>query len=222
MSVVGNPYTRVYRAIAMTQAQFKKGDLCKLLNALADEIQKAGHAVDLYLYGGAGLILTGEANREVTGDIDAYSPQQALNAFFRDARKTIAENSPLDAGAPVERRWLEVNNVDLKEMLKDKDNYFTDTPPELEALKAKGLSIRILKPEAQLAMKLARNNPAGPSERDKADVRALAASLGIKSEDGLIDIWKRHATAMGESADKTAKVIRNIRSKTYWEFGKAP
>jgi hypothetical protein len=135
-----------------------------LLDLLETELEHRGVTATMYIVGGAAIALAHSPDRR-TRDVDAtFAPQQAV----LDAAKAVAEAE----GVPPD--WLNANAAPW-------------IPPHSAQASTKprraGLRIEIARPEALLAMKLVASR-----NRDIADIKLLAETLGLKNPAAMADL----------------------------------
>ena len=145
-----------------------------LLAELGERLQGRGIEAEIYVVGGAAMILAYDRTR-VTRDIDAVGiPQEAID---HEARAMAADHTDLDAD------WLNAKVLPLLPRSIDADR--------IEAMGAPGITVNVASPRHLLAMK-ARS---GRSDRDLDDIWVLCQVIGLSDVD---QIWAICEEVWGE------------------------
>jgi hypothetical protein len=135
----------------LTQAGIRRA-----LEALAEALPPSGGSRELWIVGGAALVLLYGA-RETTKDVDAFSLEAASSAELRAAAASVARQLDLPPD------WL---NDGAK-------GYLQGLAPGEVLFSAAGLIVRTLAPQQLLAMKLS----AWRDDLDVSDARLLLSKL---------------------------------------------
>lgn len=212
--------------MATDRQTFNKGDLARMLGKLAGELKHESRKLDLFIYGGAAFVLRDEGVREHTGDIDAFSPDTSMTTIS-PLRRKVAEDIAAEDGQPPFLRWLTVSapksGTDIGGLVAERDDQggFKNFDAILPELKDQGLTVYVLKDQAQLAMKLLRETPEGIKPQDKADIAKLLKKLNMPATTlSLRKVWGEYKGKLGQSPDKRAKVERNLTNPAYWGLDK--
>ncbi len=162
-----------------------KRTILTLLRALSDRLARAGAHGDLYLYGGAALVLS-SAFRSAARDIDGYvDNDRVLQEIFRSA---LGVGAACGLDQPTPDNWLDLNRLDMACLAMQRGDFFL--PMSVSDRKYGGLGVFVLKAPAQLALKLIRLMP---SDKDYADMTCLSHAIGLYGPDALQTLWQRHA-----------------------------
>jgi hypothetical protein len=138
-----------------------KADIQSALGALADELASLGTGCELFLAGGAALVLLFDA-RASTKDVDAFVLDAAQAPYVREAAARVAAR-------------LELPSDWLNDAAKGYVHGLAAGPPVFQR---RSLTVRTLAPEQLLAMKLS----AWRDDIDVEDARLLLAQLGGSRE----------------------------------------
>ena len=140
-----------------------------LLAELGERLEGRGIEAEIYVVGGAAMILAYDRTR-VTRDIDAIGvPQEEIDA---EARAMTADHRDLDDD------WLNAKVLPLLPRTIDADR--------LEVMGAPGITVNVASPRHLLAMK-ARS---GRSDRDLDDIWVLCRILGLTNVDQVWEICR--------------------------------
>ena len=159
-------------------------DILSHLDALSQKAAALGLHTDIYVYGGAGLLLS-RIFRRAASDVDAYIHDND----DRVALTMLADEVAAERGIPqaASEPWLEANNLNLSDFMPVRGDFFSPLPRR-GMTPNDGLRIHILKPDAQLAFKLIRMSP---TSRDFGDMSALRDFLGLADAGALARVWQR-------------------------------
>lgn len=156
-----------------------RSEIIDALTALAGELEKQGVVAEMYVVGGAAIALAFD-ERRATRDIDAvFEPKDVVY----EAAAVVAERLRLSGG------WL---NDAVKGFLEG------DDPAATPVLDLPGLRCLTASPETLLALKVLAHRVG----EDEADLRLLAANLGLKSPDEVLAIAER---TYGDRLDPAAR-----------------
>lgn len=159
----------------MQNSKLTKKQIVEALRLLEAKCELLGIAGEICIYGGAGMVLVFDA-RSSTRDVDAVlRPKTELLA----AAQTVAE----ELGLPAD--WL---NDGVKGFLSHNEELCEEVIVDLEGLSY----LRVLYPSAEylLAMKCMAARSDGSSE-DRNDVAFLLKSLGLHTEEEVLEIIER-------------------------------
>jgi hypothetical protein len=159
----------------MNDGKLTRGQIIEALCALEAECTRRGFAGEICIYGGAEMVLVFDA-RTATRDVDAvFRPK----AEILEAARTVAEDLEIPAD------WL---NDGVKGFLSHNEELIGEPIPELEGL----TNLRVFSPTAEylLAMKCMAARSEETSE-DRGDVEFLIRSLGLSTEDEVLEIVGR-------------------------------
>jgi methylmalonyl-CoA mutase cobalamin-binding subunit len=149
------------------------------LTALAAELDRRGVSAEMYVVGGAAIALAFDEGRS-TRDIDAvFEPKNRVY----EAAAAVAQERGLPAG------WL---NDAVKGFLSGPD------PAASPVLDLPGLRCLAASPEILLALKVLAHR----AGEDEADVRLLAAELGLDRADQVLAVAER---TFGDRLDPAAR-----------------
>ena len=156
-----------------------RGEITDALTALAAELQRRGVSAEMYIVGGAAIALAFDERRS-TRDIDAvFEPKDVVY----EAAAVIAGQMDLPGG------WL---NDAVKGFLQGGD------PAAAPVLDLPGLRCLAASPETLLALKVLAHRVG----EDEADLRLLAAELGLERADQVLAIAER---TYGDRLDPAAR-----------------
>jgi hypothetical protein len=154
-------------------------EIVAALTALAEELERRGVVAEMYVVGGAAIALAFDEHR-ATRDIDAvFEPKSVVY----EAAATVAEQRGLPAG------WL---NDAVRGFLAGDDSAATPI------LDLPGLRCLTASPETLLALKILAHRVG----EDEADLRLLAAELGLERADQVLAIAER---TYGDRLDPAAR-----------------
>lgn len=156
----------------------------------------------LYVYGGAGLILS-DTFRKFAYDVDAYLPNKKIQPAIRDAACDIGKKT-----TDTKSDWLDLNNLELSALVAQRGKFFDPFPIYCK----KRERVYVLKPQSQLALKMLRVQAL---EKDYNDAAYLGRRLNLKSKQELAALWEQHRPLLPNS------LARNVNSKvisTYWNI----
>ena len=154
-------------------------EIIAALTALAGELERRGVVAEMYVVGGAAIALAFD-ERRATRDIDAvFEPKDIVY----EAAAVVAERIGLPGG------WL---NDAVKGFLEG------DDPAAAPVLDLPGLRCLTASPETLLALKVLAHRVG----EDEADLRLLAAELGIETADEVLAIAER---TFGDRLDPAAR-----------------
>jgi Nucleotidyltransferase of unknown function (DUF6036) len=136
--------------------QLNREQILQALDALATELAAANQNCELFLVGGAALVLLYGA-RETTKDVDAFASSASMNQPLRAAAASVAASQGLPAD------WL--NDAAKR--------FVHGLAPGAVVLEKPGLRARTLAPQQLLAMKLS----AWRDDVDIDDARLLLEHL---------------------------------------------
>jgi hypothetical protein len=156
-----------------------RGEIIETLTALAGELERRGVSAEMYVVGGAAIALAFD-ERRATRDIDAVFEPKAI---VYEAAATVAEQRDLPAG------WL---NDAVKGFLAGSD------PAAAPILDLPGLRCLTASPETLLALKVLAHRVG----EDEADLRLLAAELGLERAEEVLAIAER---TYGDRLDPAAR-----------------
>jgi hypothetical protein len=156
-----------------------RGKITEALTALAAELDQRGVSAEMYVVGGAAIALAFD-ERRATRDIDAvFEPKDVVY----EAAAVVGERLELPAG------WL---NDAVKGFLAGAD------PAAAPVLDLPGLRCLAASPEILLALKVLAHRVG----EDEADLRLLAAELGLERADQVLAIAER---VYGDRLDPAAR-----------------
>ncbi len=145
-----------------------------LLAELGERLAGRGIEGEIYVVGGAAMMLAYDRNR-ITRDIDAVGvPQEEIDA---EVRAMAADHRDLD------RDWLNAKVLPMLPRGVDGE--------KLQVLGAPGLTVNVASPRWLLAMK----SRAARGRRDLDDIWVLCQILGLRSTD---EIWQICDEVWGE------------------------
>jgi hypothetical protein len=154
-------------------------EIIAALTALAGELDRRGVSAEMYVVGGAAIALAFD-ERRATRDIDAvFEPKTVVY----EAAAIVAEDLDLPGG------WL---NDAVKGFLEAGD------PAASPVLDLPGLRCLAASPEALLALKVLAHRIG----EDEADLRLLAATLGLERADQVLAVAER---TYGDRLDPAAR-----------------
>jgi hypothetical protein len=153
--------------------------IVEALTALAAEMERRGASAEMYVVGGAAIALAFDERRS-TRDVDAvFEPK----ATVYEAAASVAESLDLPAG------WL---NDAVKGFLMGED------PAASPILDLPGLRCLAASPETLLSLKVLAHRVG----EDEDDLRLLAAELGLRSAEEVLEIAER---TYGDRLDPAAR-----------------
>lgn len=156
-----------------------RDEIINALGALAVELERRGVSAEMYVVGGAAIALAFDERRS-TRDIDAvFEPKGVVY----DAAAVVAEQRALPGG------WL---NDAVKGFLAGED------PAAAPVLDLPGLRCLAASPQMLLALKVLAHRVG----EDEADVRLLAAELGLETAEEVLVIAER---TYGDRLDPAAR-----------------
>jgi Nucleotidyltransferase of unknown function (DUF6036) len=156
-----------------------RDEITAALTALASELERRGVSAEMYVVGGAAIALAFD-ERRATRDVDAvFEPKDVVY----EAAATVAERLDLPGG------WL---NDAVKGFLGG------DDPAAAPVLDLPGLRCLAASPEVLLALKVLAHRVG----EDEADLRLLAAELGLERADEVLAIAER---IYGDRLDPAAR-----------------
>lgn len=156
-----------------------RDEIIAALTALAAELQRRGISADMYVVGGAAIALAFD-ERRATRDIDAvFEPKNIVY----EAAAVVAEHRGLPAG------WL---NDAVKGFLAG------DDPEATPVFDLPGLRCLVASPRTLLALKVLAHRVG----EDEADVRLLAAELGLENASDVLAIAEE---TFGDRLDPAAR-----------------
>lgn len=154
-------------------------EIIEALTALAGELDRRGVSAEMYVVGGAAIALAFD-ERRATRDVDAvFEPKGVVY----EASEAVAGKLRLPAG------WL---NDAVKGFLEGED------PAAAPVLDLPGLRCLAASPETLLALKVLAHRVG----EDEADLRLLAAELGLDRADEVLAIAER---TYGDRLDPAAR-----------------
>jgi Nucleotidyltransferase of unknown function (DUF6036) len=154
-------------------------EIIAALTALAEELERRGVSAEMYVVGGAAIALAFDERRS-TRDIDAvFEPKSVVY----DAASVVATQRDLPAG------WL---NDAVKGFLAG------DDPAAAPVLDLPGLRCLAASPATLLALKVLAHRVG----EDEADLRLLAAELGLESAEDVLAVAER---TYGDRLDPAAR-----------------
>lgn len=154
-------------------------EILEALTALAQELDTRGVSAEMYVVGGAAIALAFD-ERRATRDIDAvFEPKVVVY----EAAGVVAEQLGLPGG------WL---NDAVKGFLAGSD------PAAAPVLDLPGLRCLAASPETLLALKVLAHRVG----EDEADVRLLAAELGLARAEEVLEVAER---TYGDRLDPAAR-----------------
>ncbi len=157
----------------------ERAEILAALSDLAAELQRSGTSADMYVVGGAAIALAFD-ERRATRDIDAvFEPKTAVY----EAAAIVAEKRGLPDG------WL---NDAVKGFLAGED------PEATPVLDLPGLRCLVASPRTLLALKVLAHRVG----EDEADVRLLAAELGLDSAGEVLAVAEE---TFGDRLDAAAR-----------------
>ena len=156
-----------------------RDEIVKALTALAHELESRGVSAEMYVVGGAAIALAFD-ERRATRDIDAVFEPKAV---VYDSAAVVAERLGLPGG------WL---NDAVKGFLAGSD------PAAAPILDLPGLRCLTASPEVLLALKVLAHRVG----EDEADLRLLAAELGLTRAEDILAIAER---TYGDRLDPAAR-----------------
>ena len=150
------------------EALLTRAQAVEALSHLGAQLARSGLIGDVYLVGGAAMVLAYEADR-MTRDIDAvFAPTEEV---YRAAR-VVAADLRLPVG------WL---NDAAKGYVPGAD------PSAIKVLEVPGLRVTAASPEFLLGMKLLAARP----EQDREDIAHLASLLDLQTRDEVFAVVER-------------------------------
>lgn len=150
-----------------------KDDVLALLTDLGARLEARGVHVELYLVGGAAMLI-GYDRLAITRDIDAViTPPGVIDDVVEEIARERGDLPP---------DWLNDAVLPLLPRLADARSW--------EALAAPGITVTVASPEHLLAMKVR----AGRGARDLQDIAVLCEVLGLTSVD---EVWEICDTVWG-------------------------
>lgn len=156
-----------------------RNEIIDALTALAGELDGRGVSAEMYVVGGAAIALAFD-ERRATRDIDAvFEPKSVVY----EAAAVVAEQLGLPGG------WL---NDAVKGFLEG------DDPAAAPVLDLPGLRCLTASPETLLALKVLAHRVG----EDEADLRLLAAELGLETADQVLAIAEQ---TYGDRLDPAAR-----------------
>lgn len=156
-----------------------RAEILAALTALAAELDRRGVSAEMYVVGGAAIALAFD-ERRATRDIDAvFEPKSRVY----EAAGAVAAECGLPEG------WL---NDAVKGFLEGPD------PAAAPVLDLPGLRCLAASPEVLLALKVLAHRVG----EDEADVRLLAAELGLERADQILAVAER---TFGDRLDPAAR-----------------
>ncbi len=156
-----------------------RAEITEALVALAEELQRRDVSAEMYVVGGAAIALALD-ERRATRDIDAvFEPKSVVY----EAAASVAEQRGLPAG------WL---NDAVKGFLAGED------PAAAPVIDLPGLRCLVASPEILLALKVLAHRVG----EDEADLRLLAAELGLERAEDVLAIAER---TYGDRLDPAAR-----------------
>jgi len=163
--------------------EFDRASVMALLGELGSRLASRGIEADVYVVGGAAMLLA--YNRAVaTRDIDAVTEQQ--DVVEAEARAMAAERGDL------EREWFNGRVKPLLPVIFD--------PGQVEAFSAPGITVNIASPQHLLAMKVR----AARGLRDLEDIALLCSVIGIQS---LEQVWAIADEAWGPGMIRAENIM---------------
>lgn len=154
-------------------------EIIDALTALAAELNRRGISAEMYVVGGTAIALAFDERRS-TRDIDAvFEPKNRVY----EAAAAVAEERDLPAG------WL---NDAVKGFLSGSD------PAASPVLDLPGLRCLAASPQTLLALKVLAHRVS----EDEADLRLLAAELGLESAEAVLAVAER---TFGDRLDPAAR-----------------
>jgi hypothetical protein len=154
-------------------------EIVEALTALAQELDTRGVSAEMYVVGGAAIALAFD-ERRATRDIDAVFEPKAI---VYEAAGVVAEQLGLPGG------WL---NDAVKGFLVGSD------PASAPVLDLPGLRCLAASPETLLAIKVLAHRVG----EDEADLRLLAAELGLTRAEDVLEVAER---TYGDRLDPAAR-----------------
>jgi hypothetical protein len=154
-------------------------EIVEALTALAQELDTRGVSAEMYVVGGAAIALAFD-ERRATRDIDAVFEPKAI---VYEAAGVVAEQLGLPGG------WL---NDAVKGFLVGSD------PASAPVLDLPGLRCLAASPETLLALKVLAHRVG----EDEADLRLLAAELGLTRAEDVLEVAER---TYGDRLDPAAR-----------------
>ncbi len=156
-----------------------RDEIIDALTALAGELEQRGVSAEMYVVGGAAIALAFD-ERRATRDIDAvFEPKNVVY----EAAAVVARQLGLPGG------WL---NDAVKGFLEGED------PAAAPVLDLPGLRCLTASPETLLALKVLAHRVG----EDEADLRLLAAELGLERAEEVLAIAER---TYGDRLDPAAR-----------------
>ncbi|HEU4393450.1 MAG TPA: DUF6036 family nucleotidyltransferase [Solirubrobacterales bacterium] len=156
-----------------------RDEIIEALTALATELDRRNVSAEMYVVGGAAIALAFDERRS-TRDIDAvFEPKNVVY----EAAAVVAEQRGLPSG------WL---NDAVKGFLEGND------PAAAPVLDLPGLRCLAASPETLLALKVLAHRVG----EDEADLRLLAAELGLEQADQVLAVAER---TYGDRLDAAAR-----------------
>ncbi len=179
------------------ERKYNREQVEQALQALADRLISKGQRSTLFLFGGAGLVLTTDFRRFTSDiDFDTWAQDYILPLYAKDLGFGRGGLPPFD------------NNVGLLASFKERCEQsfdhlrFFGRAGEEGDQYAPGLDVYVLKPGPQLAMKLSR-----AADKDMDDICHLCGNLGIGGVPDLEKFWSEYEPlvdyGMGAKVDKT-------------------
>lgn len=150
--------------------QLRKDDVEMLLAQLGERLDAKGVQAEIYVVGGAAMLLAYNSDR-ATADIDA---------ILLPSEVVLEEASLMAVELGLPDDWL-------NDKVKVSMPHLPDSAPR-EVFKAPGISVQVASPEYLLGMKATASRM---SLRDKTDAALLCRQLGIDTTDKLIDVIAR-------------------------------
>lgn len=172
----------------MVPGYFLKGDLLRLLGEINGSLRVHNLGADMYLYGGAGLVL-GTTFRESTMDLDFHVPQKDIVPFIESV---MIQQGKTHGISRYGLKWYDINRFDLGAFIQERDKHFTRLRYGASPI---ALRVFTLNPEPQLALKLARRRTKG---RDVEDMVSLCGVLRIRKIEDLKAVWDKYTPLMRE------------------------
>ena len=171
----------------MTGIELGREEITALLIELGDELAERGVRGELFLVGGAAMVLAYNTRR-MTADVDAvFEPKQVIYS----AAERVASHHP-----GLQPDWL---NDGVKGFLPGAD------PNARTAIETPGIVVSSASPEYLLALKV----QASRIDRDEDDIRILANLCDAHTADDVLAIAER-IVGPGRLAPKAQFIVQSI------------
>lgn len=190
---------------------YTKSHILDLLSKLSNLTVQVGRRRELYVYGGAALVLDTDI-RDGACDIDAVTASLEDRGAFYRASCEISRTMP-----PMEAPWLDLHDAAILEpMIQNREVYFH--PYEATVRSGfEAFNLFLLNDVPQLALKLVRWRPL---ERDYRDMRGLCERLACSTPQAFQGVWRAHVGLLPPSL--TEHVTANTLEERWREIQKRP